>query len=131
VSQENVDGTREAWEFFNRTGEPNFALISDDIAWHIREDVPESATYHGHRGVAEVAAQWRDVFEDLEVVIDELIDAGDMVVATLRVRGRIKGSGDTVEMSETHVTRWSDGRVVEIHEYRTKADALRAVGLEG
>jgi ketosteroid isomerase-like protein len=127
---ENVDRTREAWEFFNRTGGPNFALLSEDITWHIREDVPESATYQGHRGVAEVAEQWRGVFEDLEVVIDELIEAGDNVVVVLRTRGRVKGSDRTVEMAETHVTRWLDGKVVEIHEYKSKAEALESVGLE-
>jgi ketosteroid isomerase-like protein len=125
-----MEGTRAGWQFFNRTGEADFALVSPDIVWHTRSDLPESATYVGHQGVREVSEQWRGIFEDLRIVIDELIEAHDLVVVVLRLRGRIKGSDDTVEMTETHVNRWREGKIVEIHEYRTKAEALEAFDLE-
>jgi ketosteroid isomerase-like protein len=32
-------------------------------------------------------------------------------------------------MSEAHVLTLRDGKVTEVHEYRTRAEALEAVGL--
>ena len=49
----------------------------------------------------------------------------------LRLRGRARGSAHEVDMFETHVLTMRDGKVTEIHEYQTKAEALKAVGLEG
>jgi len=69
-------------------------------------------------------------FDDVRLSVEELIDAGDRVVVVLRLHGRVRGSTQEVEMSETHVLTMRDGKVTEIHEYQTKAEALKAVGLE-
>jgi ketosteroid isomerase-like protein len=59
----------------------------------------------------------------------ELIDAGDQVVAVVRLHGRVKGSDQEVDMLETHVWTGRDGKATEVREYPTKADALKAIGL--
>jgi ketosteroid isomerase-like protein len=42
----------------------------------------------------------------------------------------VRGSTQEVGMAETHVLTMRDGRTTEIHEYQTKAEALKAVGLD-
>ena len=46
-------------------------------------------------------------------------------------RGRPHGSERTVEVPETQVYTVHDGKIVEVREYRTKSEALQAVGLAG
>jgi len=76
-------------------------------------------------------AEWFGAFDDLRVDVEELIDAGDRVVVVLRLHGRARGSAHEVDMSETHVLTMRDGKVTEIHEYPTKAEALSVVALDG
>jgi ketosteroid isomerase-like protein len=51
------------------------------------------------------------------------------VIVCLRFWGRGRDSGAPVEIRETHVARLRDGKVIEVREYRTKPEALEAVGL--
>jgi ketosteroid isomerase-like protein len=130
VSQENVDLVRLTWEFTARAGEPDFQRLHPDIVWHMREDLPDSRTYRGHDALAKVWAEWFESFDGFRVDIEELVDAGNSVIAVLTVRGRIKGSSEEVEMPEAQVWKIVDGKAVEVREYPTSAEARKAIGLE-
>jgi ketosteroid isomerase-like protein len=131
MSQENVEIVRANYESFNRTHEVGQDAFHPDIEWHTRADLPDSGTHRGHDGVAQLFSSWVEAFEDLRVDPVELIDAGDLVVAVVRLGGGIRGSGQVVEMEETHVWREVDGKTTEVREYQTKREALEAVGLDG
>jgi hypothetical protein len=47
----------------------------------------------------------------------------------VRMRGRPPGSDADVVLDEVYVSKFLDGKIVELREYRTKAEALEAVGL--
>ena len=128
MSQENLERTRAGWEFVNRTGEINPEVLHPDIVWHTRADLPDTRTYRGPDGVAELHDEWAGTFEEFTVDIEELIDAGEYVVAVLHIHGRISGSSQQLEMAETHVGRWIGGKLVEVREYATKDEALMALG---
>lgn len=130
MSEQDVQRVREGYEFVDREHEPDLDLLHPDILWHTRADLPDPATHRGHDGAATLMAEWFQAFEDLRVDVEEAIDAGDRVVVVLRLHGRARGSAGEVDMSETHVLTICDGKVTEIHEYPTKADALKVVGLE-
>ena len=77
-------------------------------------------------------AEWFGAFTDLRVDIEELIDAGDRVVAVLRLHGRVRDSGEEVEMAETHVITIHNGKATSlprVQERRRKPS--QAVGLQG
>ena len=126
---ENAEQARAGCEFFNRTRQIDVSMIHPDIVWHAREDLPDARTYHGHDGIAELLARWDGAFEDFGVVVEEVIEADDLIVTVLQVHGRIRGSDQRIEMAETHVGSWPDGKMVEVYEYSTKAAALEAFGL--
>jgi uncharacterized protein len=131
VSQENVDRVRAGYEFAMRNHEPDYDLLHPEIQWHTRTDLPDSATYRGYEGVLKLTAEWDEAFEDLRFVPEEFIDAGDRVVAVLRLRGRLRDSEREVDMTEAHVLTMREGKAIELHEYPTESEALKAVGLEG
>jgi ketosteroid isomerase-like protein len=131
VSEKDVERVREGYEFVDREHEPDFDLLHPDVRWHTRTDLPDSATHRGHGGAAALMTDWfGGAFDDVHVDVEELIDAGGRVVVVLQLRGRVRDSAHEVSMSETHVLTMRDGKVSEIHEYPTKAEALKAVGLD-
>jgi ketosteroid isomerase-like protein len=129
MSQENLERVRESYEFVDRQHKPDLDLLDADVQWHTRADLPDSTTHRGHEGVVAFMAEWWEAFDDLHADVEELIDAGDRVVAVLRLHGRVRGSSHEVDMSETHVLTMLGGKVTEIHEYRSRTDALRDLGL--
>jgi hypothetical protein len=59
----------------------------------------------------------------------EYIDAGEYVIVPVRMRGLPPGGDAEVVLDEVYVGKFRDGNVVELREYRTKAEALEAMGL--
>jgi len=66
---------------------------------------------------------------EMWVEVKELIDAGEYVVAPVRVHGHGRTSGAPFEEHEVHVLRLRDGKILELRENRDKREALEAVGL--
>jgi ketosteroid isomerase-like protein len=131
MSRENVERVRQSIEVVNRTHGPDVDFMGPDFEWHTRADLPDPAVYRGPDGAARLIAEWNAAFDDLKVDIEELIDAGDRVVAVLRLHGRLRDSGDEVEMAETHVVTVRNGKAILLREYKAKEEALQAEGLEG
>jgi uncharacterized protein len=129
VSRENVEVVRAAYRSFNRTHELDLDAFHPNIEWQTRDDLPDSGTHRGYAGVTQHVSSWVEAFEGLRVDPEELIDADDLVVAVVRLHGRVRDSGHDVEMEETHVWRLLDGKATEVREYQTRAEALKAVGL--
>ena len=131
MSQENVERVRRAYQLYDETQQPDYELLHQDVTWHTALNLPDSGIYRGRDGVAELYAEWIDSFEDFRVEVEEMIDDGaDTVIVMTRLRGRFRGSTDEVDLIEAHVWKLIDGKAVEIREYRTRVQALEAVGLQ-
>ena len=85
---------------------------------------------HGPEAVRRYMQDWFDMFDDLTVVAEELVDAGDdRVVAVQRVTGRAKVSGIETEDSLLGRQHRPRRKIVQVREYLDKEQALEAVGL--
>jgi ketosteroid isomerase-like protein len=131
-SQENVDAMREGIERFNRGGEDD-AVLDDlydaDAAFHSRADEPDTGVYRGREAIRGMMRMWRDTFEDFQFRVDEYIDAGDTLILPGWVTVRARGSSAEVRQQYTWLVEMRDGRVLDVREYHTKEEALKAVGL--
>ena len=67
--------------------------------------------------------------EDWELEVEELLDAGESVVAILRQRGRSKATGLPTDMRFAMVWALRDGRQVRMRMYASPDEALKATGL--
>ena len=74
-------------------------------------------------------ADWLDTWEDWEIELEQLVDAGDDVVAVVRQRGRSKATGLPVDMH--FAQRWTlrDGMQIRMRMYANPQEALEAAGL--
>jgi ketosteroid isomerase-like protein len=129
MSRENVEIVRRVMEHVNQTGEPLWEAIDPDVEWVIDPTGLLAGTYRGHEGIRTFLERLGEVFDNLHVEIDDLIDAGDSVVMLCRARNRGKGSGMTVEQAMGWVHQVREGRLVRGRVYFRPTEALEAVGL--
>jgi ketosteroid isomerase-like protein len=131
VSQENVDLVRRALEAINRRDLDGFLELAEpDVVqdWS-RAMGPQSGIYRGRTEVRQFLHSWWDAFEESVIVVDELIDAGDQVVAVFHGRQRGRASGIEVE-GRGAVLVWNvqNGKISSATLYQKRAEALEAVG---
>jgi ketosteroid isomerase-like protein len=132
VSDANVALVRSSFEAFGR-GDFAAALAAYDpsVTWQTADDEPDMRLY---RGITELRAffdhladPWTDRFGPA-IEFEDFIDCGEWVVVPWTARLHGYGSGIEIEVSETYAVRVSDGRIVQVVEYRTAEQALEAVG---
>ena len=132
MSQENLEVVQRAFEMADRDGLEGIIKFID-MAW-----APDGEMRAGRlpdagpaRGPEAVKNWWRQLFEeiDLRVEPEEYIDAGDAIVIVARQIARGHASGAEVEQRLTWVCGLRAGKVTYVDVFRTKAEALEAVGL--
>jgi ketosteroid isomerase-like protein len=127
MSEANVQAMRDAIERFNRGGEDDAVLddiYESDVVFRSRVDEPDTGVYEGREAVRGMMHMWRDTFEGFEFDVDEYIDLDDMLVLVGYVSVRVRGSDARVRDPYAWVARMRDGRVHEISEYSSGAEAL-------
>jgi uncharacterized protein len=99
------------------------AILSPEITWTIPGPEGLEGTYRGRAGVGEFFGKVAAAYEELNVNVDELLAAGDSVVALGRHTGR--GPGGPFEVGFAHVWRTRAGEPVSFVEY-TDTETLGA-----
>ena len=134
MSQENVEIVRAVFAAWNAGDmEALLADVHPELVYHPRADEPDPSPHVGRDAFERLVRGFVDSFSEVTLEVLELIDAGDHVIAStvLHVVLRGQGSRSGAGVSDTYVFVYKvrDGLVVEGWEYRTKQEALEAVGL--
>jgi ketosteroid isomerase-like protein len=130
MSGSNLDLVRRIFVEFNETLElPRWAL-RDDIEWRPPSDEPDNAMRFGADAVTAYVSGWVSSFDDYSCGLDELSEHGDRVVASIHLHGRLGIQGQPLSIPLTQVWTVSNGQVVCVDEYRTRDEALAAIGSE-
>jgi uncharacterized protein len=131
MSQENVEIVRRAFEAFNQ-GDPDLAVaaLAPDCEYIPSGAVPDATeTYRGPEGYKRFMRWLLDEFDDVQVDINEIIEAGDRVMISLTSRGRGRRSGVETNWAIWQVWTLRDGRVLRGEGFTSREDAVEAVGL--
>jgi ketosteroid isomerase-like protein len=133
MSQENVEVVRRSFEAFARGDfETAFAAHDPSTEWRTAADEPDQQTYRGIAGLRKFVGSLTDTWEGRFAQVmefDTFIDAGDWVVVPWSAELRGKGSGISVRVNETYAVRVQGGKIVRVEEYRSREQALEAIGL--
>jgi ketosteroid isomerase-like protein len=127
MSQENVELVRAWFEAWN-AGDRDFSIFHPNLVYHPRADEPDPSPHIGRDAFKRLLLGFVDAFAQTTNEVRELIDSGDRVIASTVVHARMKGGGE-VRDDYVFVLQIRNGLVVEGWEYRTKEEALEAVGL--
>jgi ketosteroid isomerase-like protein len=119
-----LDGMAEQWErgeFWD--AEP----YADDVVF-VRSG-PDGGEYHGIEGLS---AAWRDflaAWEDFRITTERVVPgAAGAYVLLLRLQGRGKGSGVTIDAEVANLITMRDGRIARLEMHWDRDAALTAAG---
>jgi uncharacterized protein len=112
------------YEFFNRTGGPDFDLLDPEIEWTEGADVPEPQVFHGHDGVRRQQEAFRAAWESFSIEPERFEQVGDRLVVIVRVQARGKASSVEVEARLAHVWTLRHGKATRFEVYASPERAL-------
>jgi ketosteroid isomerase-like protein len=128
VSPEDLEVVRRAYEAFAR-GDIDGLLehfVTPDVEWRTTPQVMFGGTHRGVDEMRDRMADWTGPFEEFTTEVEEMIDAGVHVVVCHRMRGRGRDSGVEVDLRLWQVVSVRDGKLVRMHDYSSRAEALAA-----
>lgn len=130
MPDENVEIVRRVYEMMNAADEAAAEkLLSPDVVW-----VPDPRVGHdpweGRDAVIGFFRDQAEMFEDLHIEIERLFDAGDRVVAFIRITGEGRTSRAPMQIRIGHVWTIRDGTAVKGEGFGDRDEALEAAGLE-
>jgi ketosteroid isomerase-like protein len=131
MSEDQVEQVRLVVDAVNRHDLPTLeAMTSEEFEFHSTFAASEGRAFRGRNGVRDYFDTLDEVFDDMRIEIEEITDAGeDWIVVVVRVVGRGKGSGATVEQRNGQVWRFASRRIVRIDSYMNPTDAFDAARL--
>jgi len=122
MSQENVEIVRR---FLLLHVDEALTYVDPGVVWNPVEELPSQ----GHDAVRASLARWKAEWDDYELVPEEFVDMGDRVVATVRLRGRGRGSGVEIDARFYEVFALRDGRIVRMDQFAERSQAVEAAEL--
>jgi ketosteroid isomerase-like protein len=131
MSQENVEMARRGVEAYAR-GDLDRAVadLAPDCEYTTSGAIPgRTGVFRGPEGFKEFIGWLRSEFDDADAQIDELIDAGDMVVVGSTIRGRGRQSGIQAKFTFWQVWTYQNGKAVRGQGFTEREEALEAAGL--
>ena len=131
MSEENVEMIRAGFERFRTTGDFDTELMAPDFVWDMSTfgGWPEQLEYEGIEGARKFMRDWMENWEDWELEVESLHDAGNQVVAVMRQRGRSKATGLEIDMTFAQVFTIRDGKQTRMEMYSDPAAALKAASI--
>jgi ketosteroid isomerase-like protein len=136
MSQENVEVVQQVFEAVaRRDSKTVLALYDPEVVVEmapgsIAQLLTSGPVWRGHDGLREFDREWREAFADIETGYEELIDAGEQVIAIARYRVRGRASGISVSgPPQAGVWTLRNGRIVDVIWFPTREEALEAAGL--
>ena len=134
MSQENVEIVRRIYDAAAQHDDVTpFEIYAEDIVWDVsnarRAALALKPVYHGHEGVRQYWRENVSVFGEVDFEVEELIDAGDQVLAVIREREVGRASGVPVETTHLVVYTLTGGKVIQMQVFDDRQQALEAVGL--
>ena len=133
MSKENVEIVARGYDRFSSTGELSEENTDPDFVWDMStfSGWPERKTYEGTEGAGEFLATWTEPWDNWQLELEELIDAGDdEVLAVLRQRGTSKTTGLEVDMQFAQLWTIRGGKYIRMRMYADPDEARRAAWLE-
>jgi ketosteroid isomerase-like protein len=132
VSRENVEIVRRIYEAWNSgNAEAAIEVLAPEVEWHVQPNFPDPGTWRGRDEVVQRLTDVAGSWDRLRINVQELIDAGDRVVALVRFHGRSSITGMELEGAGVDAQVWTlrDGLVVDVRMFSGTREALQAVGL--
>jgi len=134
MSEENVELVRRTYEAAYEAGSQTDydAVVSyfhPEIEFHAYPRSPGVGVYHGKQALQEYLENAWERYERGRIEVEELLDAGDQVVAVITLHAVPKRGQNEITVQIVEVFTIRDGLLAERRSYSTRDEALEAAGL--
>lgn len=131
MSDELIALVRSAYEALNRRDFDGWMpLLDPQVEVYELAEAPEPAVYRGPEGVRRWLEQQDEVFEEFWMEPTEVVVSGNVVLATVALHGRGRGSTAPVTIKVFHVLTMRDGLLLRARGFLNEADARNAAAAE-
>ncbi len=134
MSRENVEVFRRCLDAFNRVGASGdltpLVQVQREFFDPAIEYTPlvEGMRICGHEDLLDYWQRWFEPWSEIRLDIEEVIDAGEQVLADFTIVGRGRGSGMEITQRSFLVCDVRDGKAWRVREFLHREQALEAVG---
>jgi uncharacterized protein len=131
MSEENLELVRRSFLAYEQGGLDALAEFwHPDMSWRAAEGaLDDIGVFHGHDAMRRYYREWEETFDEVSIDVEELIVAGDKVVAAVRGIGKMKGSEAKINIRYAIVLSFREGKISSGREYLSREEALEALGL--
>ena len=135
MSRENVEIVRQVYEAAaSRDAAAVFALYDplvelDASRLGLAGGAGTAGISRGHEGLRSFFREWHEAWGNIEYSYEELIDAGEQVIAVVNRHARGRASGIEVERPFALLWTLREGKVIRVAWFLSRADALEAAGV--
>jgi ketosteroid isomerase-like protein len=129
VSQGNVERVEEVYAHWAQGDFRSAAELFDEHVLFLQHGIPDPGPYHGVRALADFTRDFLETWSRVTIEAEELIEAGDTVVASVLQRAVGEGSGASTELRYFAVWSFRGNRVIRLENFRERDEALDAAGL--
>lgn len=130
MSQQNVEVVRDVYERWSQGDFRTSVDVFDPLVLLVmRPEFPDAGTYLGPERMAEYTRGFLEPWTHITIEAEEIIDAGDSVVAAVLQHGVGSGSGAATEFRYFHLWSFRGRKVIRLETFRERAEAMEAVGL--
>jgi ketosteroid isomerase-like protein len=127
IVNQNVEVVRQVLDRWHG-GELSLSSFADDVVWDYTS-FPDGRVVQGHEEVKKFMRRWLGTWDRYEIHVEQILDAGDDVVALTHERGRGRGSDAQVELRGALVFSVAGGKIVRFKGFLDRGEALTFVGL--
>jgi ketosteroid isomerase-like protein len=113
----------------NDWGRSPDTLDPDVVQYGTRGGIDQDRVIRGREAVLDYWREIQQAWAGLDIEIEQLLDAGDDVVAFLRETARSRHSDLDVQSDTAMVFTVRSGKIVEVRGYMDREEALRVAGL--
>ncbi len=130
MSRENVEAAARLYELYQRGDiEGMLARMDPDVELDLSDRLPDEGVFRGREAYRSFLASGFEMWAEFRIEVEEILDAGDAVVALIRSMAVGDGSGAQVDERIAHVAWMRDGIPYRIKVYASRERALEAAGI--
>ena len=130
MSRENVEAVRRMTEALDRANwDGVFAEMAPDFEWETDRRHPKAGVYRGREEFRRFMEDLEAPFEQTVTEFERIFATADQVVAFVKIRRRLKGSGSEVTVRIGELYTWREGKLVRGQAFARREKALEVAGL--
>jgi ketosteroid isomerase-like protein len=127
MSQENVELVQKWLESFTGDRDAFRDTLHPEIEWLPFED--NHTPSYGADGAMRIRDAWLDAWDEMRAGLEQIVDEGDSVVASIHVTGTGKSSGVGVDVRLHLLFKVRGGKIAYVYEHTDRNEALETLSL--